>query len=376
MRNKKNRSYLLNLFAVLSFFLMIGLIGCEGPEGPAGPQGEQGEQGEQGDQGPAGKDGINGVNGADGADGLDMTSSACTSCHNDDVIMEKRFELDMADHATFPNSLSRGGSVGCGRCHSHENFRTYVQTGADVARETVTGLTCKSCHKLHDDGNVGNFSYDVLVTTPPTTLTDVNISFGANAATNLCLQCHQPRRDYSTYDSTPADGTDSVSITSAHAGPHYSQTGSNLFGFGADDRNGTVNLKQGAMVHATGASCVSCHMGANSNHNFAAVVKNCQTCHSGASSIDINGAATKMHDAVVVIEAKLVEIGWYSVDGDGISSNASSSKPLKMSGPEFSAFWNYNIIHSDHGAFYHNPPYAKAMINSIEENLGMTLTTW
>jgi len=373
MRNKKNRNFLLNLYAVLSFFLLIGLIGCEGPEGPAGPQGEPGPQGEQG---PPGNDGIDGVDGADGADGIDMTSSACTSCHNDDIIIEKRFELDMHDHATMANSLSRGGREGCGRCHSHENFRTYLQTGADVSRETVTGLNCKSCHTLHDDDNVGNFSYDVLVTDPPETLTNVNISFGENVATNLCLQCHQPRRAFTAFDNTPEDGSDSVSITSSHAGPHYSQTGSNLFGFGADNRNGTIALDQGPMAHATGASCVSCHMGENDNHNFVAVAGNCSPCHSGASDIDINGAATKMHDAIVVIEADLVARGWYSEDEDGLSSNASSSNPLNMSGPEFTAFWNYNIIHSDYGAFYHNPPFAKALINNIEENLGLAVTIW
>ncbi|KAA3612307.1 MAG: hypothetical protein DWQ05_20125 [Calditrichaeota bacterium] len=242
--------------------------------------------------------------------------------------------------------------------------------------ETVTGLTCKSCHTLHDDENVGNFSYDVLVTDPPETLTGVDISFGDAANTNLCLQCHQPRRDFTAYDTTPDDGTDSVYVTSSHAGPHYGQMGSNLFGLGADDRNGSAALDQGPMAHATGASCVVCHMGANANHKFEPTVDNCTTCHAGAADLDINGAATKMLDAVHAIEAKLVELGWYSEDEDGLSSNASSGSPLGMTGAEFTAFWNYNVIHADHGAVYHNPPYAKAMINNIEENLGMPLTVW
>lgn len=370
---KKNTigSLFVKIIYLLSIIVIIGLIGCEGPEGPAGPQGPQGEQG------PAGADGINGVDGVDGADGIDMTSSACTSCHNDDSIIQKRFELEMHNHFLMPRGLGYAGArSGCARCHSHEGFRTFLQTGSDDVSGTVTSFNCKSCHTLHDDDNVGNFTYDVLVTDPPETLTDVDISFGENVATNLCLQCHQPRRDLTAYDETPENGADSVSITSSHAGPHYGQMGSNLFGFGADDRNGSVALDQGAMAHATSANCVSCHMGDNDNHNFTAVAGNCEPCHSGASDIDINGAATKMHDAIVLIEAELVARGWYSVDGDGLSSNASSSTPLNMSGPEFTAFWNYNIIHADHGAFYHNPPYAKAIINNIEENLGLTLTTW
>ena len=151
--------------------------------------------------------------------------------------------------------------------------------------------------------------------------------------------------------------------------------GSNLFGFGADDRNGSVALDQGPMLHATGASCVSCHMGESVDHNFHAVIDNCAPCHSGGD-IDINGAPTKMHDAIVLIEAELVARGWYSIIEGELESNASSDTPLGMTGPEFTAFWNYQIIHDDHGAFYHNPPYAKAIINNIEENLGLTLTVW
>ncbi|KAA3613151.1 MAG: hypothetical protein D8M58_12650 [Calditrichaeota bacterium] len=351
------RNLILSWLFTLSVLLIMGLTSCEGP---------------------AGADGADGTNGVDGADGKDITSTACLTCHNDDVIIEKRAELNMHDHATMANSLSRGGRAGCGRCHSHENFRNFVETGADMSLETVTGLTCESCHTLHDRDNVADFSYGVHVTDPPETLTGVSISFGDSVTTNLCLQCHQPRRDLTAYDETPEDGSDNVSITSSHAGPHYSQTGSNLFGLGADDRNGTITLDQGPMLHATGASCVSCHMGANANHEFAAVVDNCTACHAGATDLDINGAATKMMDALHAIEDKLVEKGWYEVDDEdgSLHSLASSSTPLDLTGAEFTAFWNYNIIHADHGAVYHNPPFAKAVINSVEENLGMPITVW
>jgi hypothetical protein len=306
---------------------------------------------------------------------MDITASACNRCHNDDELVIKRYELDMHDHVQGSSVAYAGARPGCARCHSHEGFRTFLQTGSDDVSGTVTPFNCKSCHTLHDDENVDNFTYDVLVTDPPETLTDVDISFGADASTNLCLQCHQPRRDFTAYDSTPEDGSDPVTITSSHAGPHYGQMGSNLFGFGADDRNGSTPLDQGPMIHATGASCVSCHMGDYGDHNFEAVIDNCAPCHSGGD-IDVNGAPTKMHDAIVLIEAEIVARGWYSEGEDGLESNASSSNPLELTGPEFTAFWNYNIIHADHGAFYHNPPYAKAIINNIEENLGLTLTVW
>ncbi len=68
-----------------SFFLFTA---CEGPEGPAG---------------------VDGTDGTHGSDGTDITEAACLTCHNNDVIFEKRYELNMHDHATMANSLSRGG---------------------------------------------------------------------------------------------------------------------------------------------------------------------------------------------------------------------------------------------------------------------------
>ncbi len=356
MNNSTRKSLLLSWFVALSVLLVLSLTNCEGPEGPAGPAG---------------------ADGTHGSDGTDITEAACLTCHNNDVIIEKRYELNMHDHATMANSLSRGGREGCGRCHSHENFRNYVETGADMSLETVTGLTCKSCHTLHDTSEVDSFSFGLVVDTSEVDfLTGGTETFGDGHPANLCITCHQPRRDYSAYDTTPTVGTDSVSITSSHAGPHYGMNGSLIFGKGADDRNGTVALNQGPMAHAS-AGCVSCHMGANSNHEFHPSVDNCESCHAGASDFDINGAATAMHDAIVAIEAELVAIGWYEDDGEGgISSLASSSAPLEMSGVEYTAFRNYNVLHADHGSIYHNPPYVKAIINNIEENLGLSLTSW
>lgn len=336
---------------ILVFCSLFLFTACEGPEGPAG---------------------------ADGADGTDITEAACLTCHNNDIILEKRFELNMHLHATMPNSLSRGGREGCGRCHSHENFRNYIETGADMALETVTGLTCKSCHTLHDNAEVDSFSY-ALVTddlTEISFLTGGTETFGAGNPGNLCLSCHQPRRDYTAYDETPTVATDSVSITSSHAGPHYGVNGAVIFGKGADDRNGTVALNQGPGTHA-GPGCVSCHMGANDNHEFSPSVDNCQSCHAGATDFDINGAATAMHDAIATIEAELVARGWFEDDGSGgISSTASSSTPIELTGVEYTAFWNYLVLEEDKGHLYHNPPYVKAIINNIEQNLGLTQTIW
>lgn len=204
------------VFALLFMFF----IGCEGPEGPRG------------------------VAGADGADGTDMTDEACLTCHVDDVLYEKRYELNQERMATMQNSLSRGGRAGCGACHSHENFVSFVEEGETYDLTTVTGLTCKSCHTLHDSDAADDFSFALRGAAEVEYLTgDIN-TFGSDSPSNICLICHSPRRDYTYYDETPDNASDSVSLTSSHSGPHYGATGSVIFGQGADDRNGTVDLDQ------------------------------------------------------------------------------------------------------------------------------------
>ena len=84
-----------------------------------------------------------------------------------------------------------------------------------------------------------------------------------------------------------------------------------------------------------------------------------------------------MHDAIHAIELAFVTLGFLEDNGEGgFDQTASSSAPSVFTGAQFSIFWNYTVLHSDHGSVYHNPPFAKAMINSIEEALGLAITAW
>ncbi len=343
-----NQNIKIAALVVFAIFFMF-FIGCKGPAGPPG---------------------------ADGADGTNMTDEACLTCHVNDVLYEKRYELNQENMATMANSLSRGGRAGCGACHSHENFVSFVETGETYDLTTVTGLTCKSCHTLHDSDAADDFSFGLRGDDEVEYLTGEIETFGTGSPSNLCLVCHSPRRDYTYYDKTPDDAADNVSLTSSHSGPHYGMTGSLIFGVGADDRNGTVDLDQGPMQHAV-AGCVTCHMGDEFNHTFGPDTDNCESCHGSTPNFDIHGAPTKMHDAIHAIELEFVTLGALkTTDNISFSQTASSSNPTVLTGVQYSAFWNYLALHSDGGYLYHNPPYVKAMINNMEENLGMTQTTW
>ncbi len=348
------------LFMVVMAVFALFYVGCEGPAGPAGA------------------DGADGTDGADGRDGTDMTSAECLVCHSNDNLITIRAQLDQHDHATMANSLSRGGREGCGRCHSHENFVNFIETGFDENLDTVTGLTCESCHTLHNSDDATQFSYALVADGAVDLLTGGTGSLGkiTNVASNLCVNCHQPRRDYTYYDTTPDIGTDNVSLTSSHTGPHYGMSYPILVGKGADARNSTVQLNQGPGTHAQ-VGCVPCHMGEGNTHTFKPDVDNCTSCHVGATNFDINGAETKIHDALHAIEVAFVALGALEDDGEGgFDQTASSSTPTVLTGAQYSAFWNYLILHSDHGFAIHNPKYVKAIINSIEAALGITATSW
>ncbi len=371
-----NRYLKIVLLVVLAILFMF-FVGCKGPAGPAGADGADGADGITGADGDDGADGADGADGGAGADGTDMLGASCMRCHTDDILYEKRFQLNQHDHATMANSLSRGGRASCGRCHSHENFVNFVTTGAGEDLDTVNGLTCRSCHTLHNSSNPDDYSFGLRVSGPVTFLTGNVENFEGDAASSTtCITCHQPRRDYTYYDKTPSDASDNVSLTSSHSGPHYGITGSLIFGIGADDRNSSIDMDQGPMQHAV-AGCVTCHMGAGLKHTFKPEEENCQTCHGDIDDFDIHGVPTKMHDAIHAIELAFVTLGALEDDGEGgFDQTASSSSPTVLTGVQFSAFWNYLMLHSDHGYAYHNPPYVKAIINSIESNLGITQTAW
>jgi hypothetical protein len=109
------------------------------------------------------------------------------------------------------------------------------------------------------------------------------VSFGEEAASNICLQCHQGRE--STPDvraETAGFGDDEVSEEVGFLNVHYFAAGATVFGTeaqGAYEYEGQTYLGRFAHVEAFD-ECTECHTA----HGLKVNVEGCGACHAGVES--------------------------------------------------------------------------------------------
>jgi hypothetical protein len=349
----------LSILLLLPLIVFIGFIGCEGPEGPAGPAG------------------ATGANGEDGA-------LFCLSCHDATAMDQKEAEFAQAGHL---EAYTRVTSASCAPCHSHEGFVQYGNNGQMLEDAFVHGstMTCGTCHSHQNNGSAAVFDADevpIRFNDPVVMRTGIDdMDFENNS--NVCVRCHQPRRDWSEYD----DGMgDMVMITSSHAGPHHGAQVTPLMGLGGDHRLNGLLEGMGPTEHGTDAGCVSCHM-VDGNHTFKPVAAACTGCHDVPDDFDYNGKLTD-------IAAKMETLAGYltSQDGNGIGRDSTGTwvvipdstvhGPLHWEDGEdgeegayhpvpgqyerdvYSAFWNFMTVMEDQSGGVHNPPYLEALLNA------------
>jgi hypothetical protein len=338
-----------------------------------------------------GKDGENGIDGEDGADGLDTSAAACIECHSNshrDPIIAAYLT---ANHASG-GSWARGTSASCAACHNNEGFIDYIETGAvAVGGYGVSNpLNCTGCHSSHrsfdfeTDGNdyaVRTLEgVDLRVFAENEALPDYTIDYGN--ASNLCANCHQPRRGTPTV----ADYPGKYLQTSGHWGPHHGPQTALLEGLLGAYTTFTLVEDIPAVqqaTHRTGSSCVQCHMGGTSDgsqgHTWTPNLAACTSCHETMTQIPdgINGLDVEMETLAALLE----NVVGQAIDGDNQPIfEADGTTPVPKIGividghPETGLFdlkdaeaaWNYLFILEDKSGGIHNPAYARAIIrNSI-----------
>ncbi|MCK5332017.1 MAG: hypothetical protein KAK01_11450 [Candidatus Marinimicrobia bacterium] len=332
-------------------YLMVGAmvimvamssIGCEGPEGQAGA------------------DGVDGIDGVDGVDG----NVTCLSCHEESNMLEIRFEYNQSQHASGDISLDyAGGRSSCAECHSGSGFVEFMVTGDVEANHTPTAITCNSCHGLHTDFTE---EFPALRITADATIDLWDGTTETFGASNMCAFCHQPRRGYLDYDDTVA-GDDSASITSSHAGPHHGPQAGVLLGTIGDGRNGTTSIDV-TNQHAS-VACVDCHM-ESGDHSFWPKIESCTTCHSGLTTFDRDGFQTDIEADMVLIREELVAV--HALGTDTVEGVVEYHPHVgKISGTEFSAWWNYMVVVEDKSLGIHNPKFVEKLVANAKENLGL-----
>lgn len=315
-------------------------------------------------EGPAGPAGTNGTNGSDGTNGVDGNVS-CLQCHTLAIMDDIDAQYETSGHAAGNFVGYAGGRNGCAMCHSDQG---YVETQATGRDTTATGFAIPmpiSCGTCHDDHVTFDFEVDGYVVplrgNKPVELLMyrvidevVTLDFGDNS--NICANCHQPRRT-----GPVDDGTGNFTITSTHYGPHHGPQSTMLQGIGGAEL-GAGYPTPGSDPHRVQASCTTCHMAdyasEEGGHSWHSSLDACKTCHTDATSFDINGKQTEIAGLIEELKTGLIAQGVLDAEGHPVVG----TYPLAHA----QAFYNYAGIVDDRSDGVHNYEYIKTLlINSI-----------
>jgi len=326
--------------------LLIGLVLFAGLifAACAGPQGEPGPPGPAGPAGPAGAAGA-------AAPQMTATDLSCTQCHNDTTLITGKKTAWSESRHGMGEAYLRGTSASCAGCHSGGGFSARIAAGLnpDEVEEgdpNPTRQDCRACHQIHTTFTNDDFA---LETTDPVDLFAIEGATFDGGEGNLCVNCHQPRRDF------PVAENGVISDITSHWGPHHGPQSSMLLGVG-----GSVEGSPSAHYQVVEDTCVTCHMGEGRSHTYEPDIATCQGCHTDAENFDIEGTQTE-------VQAMIDELGDLLVAEGVLSENGPDGHPTVTEAPENAATALYNwiyVAHEDKSLGVHNPAYTKALLQA------------
>jgi hypothetical protein len=331
-------------FIVLSLGSFAFISSCTGPEGPAGPKGATGADGSDGTPGVAG-------------------NLVCMECHNTTTKANITNEYLTSGHAAGTTVGYAGGRSGCAKCHSDQGFTETQYTGEDTTAEDISlpqNIQCHTCHDFHQSLDFENEPNYALRTIKPVNLlmyraddpaaAPVTINLGSES--NLCANCHQPRKVEPV-----ADSTGNYAVTSKYYGPHYGTQSTTLAGLGAYEIGTGYPAAGTGSKHATDATCVTCHMH-GSEHTWEPSLDACNTsaCHNGSiTTLTDNTRQLAFATLMSTLETKLITAGLLL---DGYANLG--TYPVD----EVGAFYNYKWLLSDRSNGVHNFQYTETLLNN------------
>jgi hypothetical protein len=276
---------------------------------------------------------------------------SCADCHDaSNLITGKHAQWAQSRHATG-ESYERATSAGCAACHSGNGFA--VAAAAGLAPNQVTSgdpdptrQDCRACHLIHKTFSMQDFA---LRTTSPVALYAIPGKTYDGGSGNLCVNCHQPRRD------APVAVNGVITGISEHWGPHHGPQSAMILGLaGAGGVTSTVSGHYQGVPN----TCVKCHLGDGDNHTFEAQLAACQQCHTDATNFNVNRVQTVVDSLTNLLGARLLAAGL-------ITENSEDGHPTVTSAPEAQgiALWNWlYVAHEDKSRGIHNADYAKALL--------------
>jgi hypothetical protein len=215
----------------------------------------------------------------------------------------------------------------------------------------ITRQDCRACHQVHTSFTAADWALETTDAVDLYAFEDVTYDGGEG---NLCVNCHQPRRQIAE----AVDGF--IEITSTHWGPHHGPQSAMLLGIGGA---GEVEGKPSAHVTLVEDTCVSCHVGEGASHTFEPDVASCQGCHADIEDFDFSGLQTDVQAMLDELEEGLIALGWLDEEGHPTVTQVPEAQAA--------ALWNWiYIAHEDKSEGVHNPAYTKALLEAGLEALG------
>ncbi|MCA9835936.1 MAG: cytochrome c3 family protein [Trueperaceae bacterium] len=290
----------------------------------------------------------------------------------------------------------------CARCHTATGLPMLIKNGVTIAQPPSNGFQCSTCHNdlqeftLHEVESV-KFPSGAVVDS-------------GNAATNICLNCHQGRESTVSVNALIRGiNDDDTSDKLRFLNVHYFAAGATRFGSevqGAYQYTGKDYV--GLFEHDEDfAQCTSCH----TTHGLTVKFDSCNECHEPINRFsdlqtireyetdwDGDGNNTEgVFGEIATMESNLLKamqtysmnitgqsIGYDShsypyffvdADGDGLISEEELSGRFNSWTPSLlRAAYNYQYVSKDPGSYVHNPHYIMQVLYDSLEDLGFDVS--
>ena len=289
------------------------------------------------------------------------TASTCFNCHTDqDLFLVAASEQWARSTHASGNNIDRN-TPPCNECHTHEGYLAKLAGETLDEAENPNAIHCFTCHAPHS-----NDTLEPRVTDPPA-LQNGEVYDLTRA--NICIDCHQSRRDVTAYLTPPVN-------LSPFWGPHHGPQSDILIGtngyeyasFTYDNTNHRSAIDGG---------CMGCHFDKTSNfilggHSFnmewddgsGATLNTdaCLPCHT-VTDWDHNGRQTEVDGLAANLLNLLVNAGLMMPDGRPASVTVNDADSA-------GAVWNYMMYKEDQSSGVHNYKYTRDLLESAIQFMG------
>lgn len=295
-----------------------------------------------------------------GAAATVLRADVCAVCHDappryGHVAAWRRTRMSRAD----ADERTRAGR--CARCHTTAGFLAWQRhvppraPSADAPAATVdvdypyvaTGVSCAACHDPHD----GSLGPGLLRAVEPPSVTPSTAPWDHRAFA-LCLPCHAP-------DPFPGPPSASAAAIVLGRGGVAVDTGAPLVG----------DAPHGALP----GGCLGCHdggadaTGRGQRHTFRADPNACERagCHADSAPREAGPLAARARALLAELAGRL---------GVPAAEDAPHAAEIALAAdsPLARAYYDVALVVEDPAAAYHNPAYARALLDEVERWLAAT----